>query len=189
MLECSVARHSGKQMLARGLELIAIEAQVDEKDPQIVFRRCRIECALAAGRAPAIEGLGADSQDELDCSFDLASVQRRLEKPELDSPSEEHAVEIECLVSRLAIACGAIVEVAIPGSVDLVTRSCPELAKPGDELVAERLGILPHPLFTYTQRRDNEWLILVECLGKVHQRFAIKLLGANMNVAVMQSCT
>lgn len=86
---------------------------MEEKDAEVILGSLRVEVALSAGGSPAVESLNADGKNELDSGFHLASVECSLEQAELDSSSVEHAVEIHCLVSRGAVACGMVVEVAI----------------------------------------------------------------------------
>lgn len=81
-------------MLSGGLELVADQAQVDQEDWKVEFRALRIELSFAAGRSSAVQGFGADREDELDCGFDFACVEGSLEQAELDGASVEHAVEV-----------------------------------------------------------------------------------------------
>jgi len=86
-------------MLARGLELVAYQAQVQQKDSEIILGAGGIELALAAGCAPAVQRLGGNGKHELDSGFDLAGVQSGLEPAELHSPAIPDVVEVHAVVA------------------------------------------------------------------------------------------
>ena len=63
-------------MLARGLELVPDQSEVEQEDPEVVAGALAIEAALAAGRGAAVERLGGHGQHQLDVGLDLAVVER-----------------------------------------------------------------------------------------------------------------
>lgn len=75
-----------------------------------------------------------------------------------------------------------VVQVAIPGFVDLVASPYPQLFEPGYELVAQRFGILAHSLFADPERGDYERFVFVEGLGEVGEGFPAELLRPDMDV-------
>jgi hypothetical protein len=93
---CLVERRSPRkrreQVLARGLELIADESQVEQKNPEVVASALRIEPALAARCRAPVQGFGGHGQNQLDIGPHLTGVKRSLEPSELNVPPVPHVV-------------------------------------------------------------------------------------------------
>jgi hypothetical protein len=86
-LECRISRHLFHQMHPRGLELLANQAQVQQKDPEVVLGALGIELPLAAAGGPAAERFGGHRKTELDVGFDLAGMKCAFEPAKLDRAS------------------------------------------------------------------------------------------------------
>jgi hypothetical protein len=86
-------------VFTRGLELVADESQVEQKDPEVVAGALRIEPALAAGSGSPVQGFGGHGQDQLDIGSHLTGVQRALEVAELDRAPVPDVVQVDPVVA------------------------------------------------------------------------------------------
>jgi len=86
-------------VLARCLELVADESQVEQEDPEVVAGALRIEPAHAAGSGPPVQGFGGNGQDQLNIGPHLTGVERSLEPAELDGSPIPDVVQVHPVVA------------------------------------------------------------------------------------------
>lgn len=110
-------------MLARCLELVADEPQVEQEDPEVVSGTLRVEGPLAARCRPAVQRLGRHGEDQLDVSFYLARVERPFEPAELDRAPVPDVVQVHPVVAGAVVVLGLPIVVAVPNVVELVSLS------------------------------------------------------------------
>src|SRR6476620_2051085 len=91
-------------MEASRFELVAVETELDEPDPEIVLRGFGAELATLRARRPSVESLRNDGEAELNVCLHLARMQGAVEVAELDGPAKQERVQIEPVVAALVVA-------------------------------------------------------------------------------------
>ena len=169
-------------MLARCLELVSDEPQVEQEDPEVVPGALRVEGPLAARCRPAVQRLGRHGQDQLDVGFHLPRVERPFEPTELDRAPVPDVVQVHPVVAGAVVVLRLPVVVAVPNVVELVPGPGTAALDLGNEVVAHRLAVVAAACLVHAQSGENERFLLVDDLGEVREGPAVKGCGVDVDV-------
>ncbi len=169
-------------MLARDLEFVADQLEVEQEDPEVVAGASGIEAAFAAGGGASVERLGGDGQHKLDVGLDLAGVQRRLEPAKLDCAPVPDVVQVHAVVAGAVEVLRVAVVIAVPDAVELVGGSGTVALDVVDQVVAHRSGVGLLPVLGDAECREDEWLLLVDDLGEVAEGAPVEAARVHVDV-------